>query len=91
MMLVYGVAAAINNIVGGRITDWLGPDKAVMIPAEYEYEPGYYVFFFSDPDDLKFEVVQVDVQGSTEYWRRSSQSQEPLSLQRDKGLRFNAI
>lgn len=31
MMLVYGVAAAIGNIVGGRMTDKLGPDKAVMI------------------------------------------------------------
>lgn len=31
MMLVYGVAAAIGNVVGGRVTDRLGPDKAVMI------------------------------------------------------------
>lgn len=31
MMLVYGVAAAVGNIVGGRMTDRLGPDKAVMI------------------------------------------------------------
>jgi DHA1 family inner membrane transport protein len=31
MMLVYGVAAAIGNIVGGRMTDRLGPDKTVMI------------------------------------------------------------
>jgi DHA1 family inner membrane transport protein len=31
MMLVYGVAAAIGNIVGGRMTDRLGPDTAVMI------------------------------------------------------------
>lgn len=31
MMLVYGVAAAIGNLVGGRMTDRLGPDKAVMI------------------------------------------------------------
>jgi DHA1 family inner membrane transport protein len=31
MMLVYGVAAAIGNVVGGRMTDRLGPDKAVMI------------------------------------------------------------
>lgn len=31
MMLVYGVAAAIGNIVGGRMTDRLGPEKAVMI------------------------------------------------------------
>lgn len=31
MMLVYGVAAAIGNVVGGRMTDRLGSDKAVMI------------------------------------------------------------
>lgn len=31
MMLVYGIAAAIGNVVGGRMTDRLGPDKAVMI------------------------------------------------------------
>lgn len=31
MMLVYGVAAAVGNVVGGRMTDRLGPDKAVMI------------------------------------------------------------
>lgn len=31
MMLVYGVAAAIGNVVGGRMTDRLGPDKTVMI------------------------------------------------------------
>ncbi|MFD2439327.1 MFS transporter [Paracoccus kondratievae] len=31
MMLVYGVAAAIGNVAGGRMTDKLGPDRAVMI------------------------------------------------------------
>ena len=31
MMLVYGVAAAIGNVGGGRMTDRLGPDRAVMI------------------------------------------------------------
>ena len=31
MMLVYGVAAAVGNIVGGRMTDGLGPDRAVMV------------------------------------------------------------
>ncbi len=31
MMLVYGVAAAIGNVVGGRMTDRLGPERAVMI------------------------------------------------------------
>lgn len=31
MMLVYGIAAASGNVVGGRMTDRLGPDKAVMI------------------------------------------------------------
>ncbi len=29
MMLVYGVAAAVGNIVGGRITDRMGADRAV--------------------------------------------------------------
>ncbi|VFR17559.1 Major facilitator family transporter [plant metagenome] len=31
MMLVYGVAAAVGNVVSGRMTDRFGPDKAVMI------------------------------------------------------------
>ena len=26
-------------------------------PAEYDYTPGYYAVFFSDPDDIKLEVV----------------------------------
>jgi glyoxylase I family protein len=33
---------------GGRILD---------IPREYEYRPGYYSVFFTDPDGLKLEVV----------------------------------
>jgi glyoxylase I family protein len=28
-------------------------------PAEYDYEPGYYAVFFSDPDGLKLEFVHV--------------------------------
>ncbi|MCJ2084749.1 MFS transporter [Methylobacterium sp. E-005] len=31
MMLAYGVAAAIGNLAGGRMTDRLGPDRAVAI------------------------------------------------------------
>ncbi len=31
MMLVYGVAAAIGNVVGGRVTDKVGPDRSVMM------------------------------------------------------------
>ncbi|MGU3282551.1 MFS transporter [Methylobacterium mesophilicum] len=31
IMLVYGVAAAAGNVVGGRMTDRLGPDRAVLI------------------------------------------------------------
>jgi MFS transporter, DHA1 family, inner membrane transport protein len=31
MMLFYGVAAAIGNVAGGRMTDGLGPDHAVTI------------------------------------------------------------
>jgi catechol 2,3-dioxygenase-like lactoylglutathione lyase family enzyme len=26
-------------------------------PAEYDYTPGYYAVFFSDPDGMKLEVV----------------------------------
>jgi catechol 2,3-dioxygenase-like lactoylglutathione lyase family enzyme len=47
-------------------------------PQEYEYEPGYYAFFFSDPDDLKLEIMHVDVAGSLAYWSRFSQSHTPL-------------
>ncbi len=52
-------------------------DRAVPIldpPAEYDYEPGYYAVFFSDPDGLKLEVMHVDVAGSLAYWRRLSQT-----------------
>lgn len=31
MMLVYGVAAAVGNVVGGRVTDRAGPDRAVLL------------------------------------------------------------
>jgi glyoxylase I family protein len=44
-------------------------------PAEYEYEPGYYAFFFSDPDGLKLEIVHVDVKGSLAYWERVAHAQ----------------
>lgn len=47
-------------------------------PAEYEYEPGYYAFFFSDPDDLKLEIMHVDPEGSRRYWERFSRSGRPL-------------
>lgn len=47
-------------------------------PAEYEYEPGYYAFFFSDPDDLKLEVMHVDPEGSLQYWQRFSEAGGPL-------------
>ncbi|MBP2427990.1 VOC family protein [Bradyrhizobium elkanii] len=48
-------------------------------PAEYDYEPGYYAFFFSDPDDLKLEIMHVDVAGSLAYWRRFSKAGAPLT------------
>ncbi|MEQ8451122.1 MAG: VOC family protein [Nitratireductor sp.] len=48
-------------------------------PAEYEYEPGYYAFFFSDPDDMKLEIMHVDVVGSRSYWQRFSDAGEPLT------------
>ena len=47
-------------------------------PTEYDYEPGYYAFFFSDPDDLKLEVMHVDVSGSLAYWKRFSEAGKPL-------------
>lgn len=31
MMLVYGIFAAIGNILGGKLTDWMGADRAVTI------------------------------------------------------------
>ena len=33
--------------------------EVIAPPAEYHYEPGYYAVFFSDPDDLKLELVYV--------------------------------
>ena len=47
-------------------------------PAEYEYEPGYYAFFFSDPDGLKLEVMHVSAEGSLAYWERVSKANAPL-------------
>ena len=43
-------------------------------PAEYDYEPGYYAFFFSDPDGLKLEIMHVEAAGSLAYWRRFSEA-----------------
>jgi len=40
-------------------------------PAEYDYEPGYYAVFFSDPDGMKLEVVHVPQWGSAEYWEKA--------------------
>ena len=37
-------------------------DRGVEIespPKEYTYTPGYYAFFFYDPDGIKLEVVYV--------------------------------
>ena len=28
-------------------------------PAEYDYEPGYYAVFFTDPDGMKLEFVHI--------------------------------
>jgi glyoxylase I family protein len=47
-------------------------------PAEYDYEPGYYAFFFSDPDSLKLEIMHVDVAGSLAHWKRFSETDRPL-------------
>jgi len=35
---------------GGRVTD---------LPKEYDYVPGYYAVFFTDPDGMKLELVHV--------------------------------
>ena len=35
---------------GGKVTD---------PPKEYDYLPGYYAVFFTDPDGLKLELVHV--------------------------------
>ena len=35
---------------GGKVTD---------APREYDYVPGYYAVFFTDPDGLKLEVVHL--------------------------------
>lgn len=48
-------------------------------PSEYDYEPGYYAFFFADPDGLKLEVMHVDPAGSLAYWRRFSDARDPLA------------
>lgn len=48
-------------------------------PTTYDYEPGYYAFFFCDPDGLKLEIMHVDVEGSRAYWRRFSQNDGPFS------------
>ena len=42
-------------------------------PDEYGYEPGYYAFFFEDPDGLKLEIMNVDPAGSYAYWQSLSQ------------------
>lgn len=47
-------------------------------PAMYDYEPGYYAFFFSDPDGLKLEIMHVAVEGSQRYWERFSQNDGPF-------------
>lgn len=46
-------------------------------PAEYNYEPGYYSFFFFDPDSLKLEIMHVDAAGSLAYWQRFADDGAP--------------
>jgi predicted lactoylglutathione lyase len=38
------------SAAGGKVTD---------PPKEYDYLPGYYAVFFTDPDGLKLELVHV--------------------------------
>ena len=35
------------------------PVSIESAPKEYEYAPGYYAFFFYDPDGIKLEIVHV--------------------------------
>ncbi len=47
-------------------------DRGVVIldpPREYDYEPGYYALFFSDPDGMKLEIMHVAPEGSLAYWK----------------------
>ncbi len=46
-------------------------------PTEYDFEPGYYAFFFSDPDGLKLEVIHVPIAGSLAYWEEFSERGGP--------------
>ena len=41
---------ALLNQIGAEVVD---------PPAEYDYTPGYYAVFFTDPDGLKFELVHM--------------------------------
>lgn len=50
-------------------------------PAEYDYEPGYYAFFFCDPDGLKLEIMHIAPEGSLAYWQRVSDAGAPLAPQ----------
>jgi catechol 2,3-dioxygenase-like lactoylglutathione lyase family enzyme len=55
-------------------------DRGVAIldpPAEYDFEPGYYAFFFADPDGLKLEIIHVPIEGSLSYWQEFSERGEP--------------
>ena len=57
-------------------------ERAVPIldpPASYDYEPGYYAFFFADPDGLKLEIMHVAQAGSLAYWERFSNNDGPLT------------
>ena len=47
--LVDAVAKEVE-VNGGRILD---------PPREYDYAPGYYAVFFTDPDSIKLEVVHI--------------------------------
>jgi len=35
-------------------------------PAEYDYEPGYYAVYFTDPDGMKLEFLHVPQRPHTE-------------------------
>jgi catechol 2,3-dioxygenase-like lactoylglutathione lyase family enzyme len=50
--------ASSRNVVEERY-GWVQEQHAAIEspPKEYDYMPGYYAFFFYDPDGMKLEVV----------------------------------
>lgn len=52
--------AVSRSVVDERHHWALGADAEIESPPqEYSYSPGYYAFFFYDPDGIKLEVVHI--------------------------------